>query len=331
MVKKDGVSLITGNSLMLKLLERIDRVVGTGYTILLIGETGVGKEVLAEYIHMNSDRRDRPFIRISLSAVPSELVISELFGHERGAYTGARETRKGLFEMAHTGTIFLDDIDDVSLEVQVKLLRFLESRELRRVGGVKSIPVDVRIVTSSKIPLEELVRKKTFREDLYYRLNVVPVHIPPLRERRDDIPLLVRHFTDLFAPGRDIRFTPEAMTAMMSYHWPGNIRELRNVVQRLTLFSPEEIGKEELPPEITRDNAVVKIMNACKTCFLYNEMRLDDVLRCVESNLLKEALKSTHGNQSAAARLLKISLSTFRDKLARYSIPFKKYDRIGAS
>ncbi len=314
-----SIHIITRNEAMRTLLTRLDRVVDSPTTILLIGETGVGKEILAEYIHRSSNRADRPFIKISLSAVPSELLASELFGYERGAFTGARESRKGLFEMAHTGTIFLDDIDDVPVEMQVKLLRFLENRELRRVGGSRSIPVDVRIISASKVPLEEIVRQRNFREDLFYRLNVLPFHIPPLRERRDDIPLLTDYFVRHYGGGKEVRFTPEAMSAMMAYHWPGNVRELRNVVQRVLAFADETVRRSDLPPEVLRYSAVEQIIEACRTCFLVKGMKLTDIVSCVESNLLREALRKSGGNQSEAARLLQLSLSTFRDKMAKYA------------
>lgn len=315
-----SVSIITRNETMRILISRIDRITNTDSTILLIGETGVGKEILAEYIHKTSSRYTKPLIKISLSAVPSELLASELFGYEKGAFTGAREGRKGLFELAHTGSIFLDDIDDVPLEMQVKLLRFLENRELRRIGGSTPIPVDVRIISASKVPLEEMVKQKSFREDLFYRLNVIPFRIPPLRERRDDIPLLADYFLNHFSEDKKITFTPEAMSALMAYLWPGNIRELRNVIQRVSIFSTGEIRKEDLPPEIVCDTAIDRIINACKSCFLNRNMKLNDIVSCVESNLVFQALKKAGGNQSEAARMLQISLSTFRDKLAKYSI-----------
>jgi len=301
------------------MISRIDRVAVTDSTILLIGETGVGKEILAEYIHLTSNRASRPLIKISLSAVPSELLASELFGYEKGAFTGARENKKGLFELAHTGSIFLDDIDDVPLDMQIKLLRFLENREFRRVGGSKPIAVDVRIISASKVPLEEIVKKRSFRKDLFYRLNVIPFTIPPLRERREDIPLLTDYFIRQYGDESKIRFTPEALSAMMAYHWPGNVRELRNVVQRVIAFSSGRVNRTDLPPEIIYDSAIDQIVDACKSCFLIRGLKLSDIVRCVESNLVFEALRKAGGNQSKAARLLKISLSTFRDKVAKYS------------
>ncbi len=319
MTPPGSVHIITQNEAMRTMLSRIDRVVNTSSSILLIGETGVGKEILAEYIHRTSDRSTHPLIKISLSAIPPDLLASELFGHEKGAYTGARESKKGLFELAHTGSIFLDDIDDVPIDMQIKLLRFLENRQFRRVGGARPIAVDVRIISASKVPLEEIVRQNSFRKDLYYRLNVIPFTIPPLRERRDDIPLLTDYFVRHFAGEKKPVFTPEAMSAMMAYHWPGNVRELRNVVQRVTAFCNEKVDRQDLPPEIIQDSAIDQIVDACRSCFLTKGLRLSDIVRCVESNLVMEALKKADGNQSAAARLLNISLSTFRDKMAKYA------------
>ena len=319
-MRPDGpVNIITQNEAMRTLISRVDRIANTNSTVLLIGETGVGKEILAEYIHKTSDRSLRPLIKVSLSAVPSELLPSELFGYEKGAFTGARESRKGLFEMAHTGSIFLDDIDDVPLNMQVKLLRFLENHEFRRVGGTVPIPVDVRIISASKVPLEEMVKRKSFREDLFYRLNVIPFQIPPLRERRDDIPLLTEYFARHYQPGKRLHFSPEAMSALIAYRWPGNIREMRNVIQRIIAFSSGTVTKRDLPPEIVYDSSIDQIVIACKSCFLNKDLKLSDVVHCVESNLIFEALKKAGGNQSEAARMLQISLSTFRDKLAKYS------------
>ena len=187
----ESITLIAKNETMREMLFRLDKIVDSDSSILLIGETGVGKEIIAEYIHRTSPRSQRPFVKIGLSAMPADLLESELFGHEKGAYTSASHEKKGLFEIANTGTLFLDDIDDVPIQIQTKLLRVLESREMMRIGGTKPIPIDVRIITASKVDLKELVNKKIFRADLFYRINVVPVKIPPLRERRDDIPPLV--------------------------------------------------------------------------------------------------------------------------------------------
>lgn len=194
MKKHHSLTLITKNELMREILSRIDKIVDSDSSVLLIGETGVGKEIFAEYIHRTSNRGQNPFVKIGLSALPVDLLESELFGYEKGAFTSASNEKKGLFEIADTGSIFLDDIDDVPLQIQTKLLRVLESRELMRIGSTSPIPIDVRLITASKVDLKELVNRGIFRPDLFYRINVVPINVPPLRERRDDIPALVDYF-----------------------------------------------------------------------------------------------------------------------------------------
>lgn len=313
-----SLSIITQNERMRHIIQQVDKIADTDSSVLLIGETGVGKEIFAEYIHKISSRSTNTLIKVSLSSIPHELLASELFGHEKGAFTGARESKKGLFEVANTGTIFLDDIDDVPLDMQVKLLRFLESMELRRLGGVKAIPVDVRIITASKVPLKTLVRNKSFREDLYYRLNVVPVIIPPLRERTDDIPILIEHFLKKFAPEKSLTVEPEALDMMMSYQWPGNVRELRNVIHRITLFSSGKITPQDLPLEIRQNNPIEHLVKACQVCFASGKVNFSEVVTCLENSLIQMAMKKSMDNQSKAAKLLGLSLSTFRDKLKKY-------------
>jgi len=305
---------------MRALLARVDRIARSDTTVLLIGETGVGKELVADYVHRVSPRADRPFVKIALSAMPHDLLESELFGHERGAFTSATADKRGLFELAHTGTLFLDDVDDVPLGVQAKLLRVLESRQVMRVGGTVTIPIDVRLVSASKVDLRQLVERGTFRADLFYRLNVFPVEIPPLRDRREDIPLLVSHFLRRFAPERPLRLSPEAERALVNYDWPGNVRELRNVVQRIALFADGEIGPSDLPPEITGGHPVEQLVRACTRCLVEGSMTYTEVVACLESNLLRQALAEAGGNRTQAARLLGLSLSTLRDKLKKYGL-----------
>jgi transcriptional regulator with PAS, ATPase and Fis domain len=303
---------------MKEIIELVKKMSESDSSVLLIGETGVGKEIFAEYIHRISARSQNPFLRIGLSAMPSDLMGSELFGHEQGSFTSAHRLKKGLFEVAHHGTVFLDDIDDVPMDIQAKLLRVLEAREIMRVGGTAPIPVDIRLISASKVDLKEMIRQNLFREDLYYRINVVPILIPPLRERRDDIPLLVEHFLKMFSPGRDIEITPEALIALINYQWPGNVRELRNVIQRVSLFCEEKLKLKDLPPELNQESPVIQIVKACNLCFLNDRYEFNQIVHCVESNLIKEALKKTHGNQSEAAKSLGLSLSTFRDKMQKY-------------
>jgi transcriptional regulator with PAS, ATPase and Fis domain len=284
----------------------------------------VGKEIFAEYIHYSSNRSDKPFVKIGLSALPTDLLESELFGHERGSFTSAHSEKKGLFEIANTGSIFLDDIDDVPMSIQTKLLRVLESKELLRIGGTKPIPIDVRLITASKVDLKLMIQNSTFRSDLYYRINVVPVNILPLRERREDIKPLAEHFLNHYAPDRDLVFSENAFNAFHNYSWPGNVRELRNVVQRLTLFADRIINVVDLPPEIRNEDPLELLVKACDRCFIEQSMSFDNVVMCLEMNLLKESLRKTQCNQSQAAKLLKMSLSTFRDKLKKYSVNCEK-------
>jgi len=315
-----SLSLIAASETMRSVLARVDTIAASDSSVLLVGETGVGKELVAEYIHRRSPRSQNPLVKVGLSALPPELLESELFGHERGAYTGAAAEKKGLFELADSGTIFLDDIDDFPIALQAKLLRVLESREVMRVGGTVSVPVDVRLITATKVDLKELVDRNLFRPDLYYRINVVPIVIPPLRERPDDIPLLVHHFLQRFAPDREIRVKEAAMRLLVAYPWPGNVRELRNVVQRMSLFVREEIDCNDLPAEIREENPLDLIAKACSRCFVEDSMSFEQVVACLETNLLRQALQRTHGNRTQAAKLLGMSLSTLRDKLKRYNL-----------
>lgn len=313
-------TLIAKNEKVRELISNIDKIVDSNSSVLLTGETGVGKEIFAEYIHRTSNRANKPFVKLSLSAMPAELLESELFGHDKGAYTSAVGEKKGLFEIADTGSIFLDDIDDVPLKIQTKLLRVLESREIQRVGGTKTINIDVRLITASKINLKELVEKGIFRSDLFYRINVVPFDIPPLRERRDDIEPLIEYFIKHFDSQREISISGEALKAFINYSWPGNVRELKNHIQRILLFINEEIKLSDLPAEIRSENPIDYIMKACNNCYLDGEMNFDQIIKCLEHNLVEQALAKEEGNQSRAAKKLGLSLSTFRDKLKKYNI-----------
>ncbi len=317
---RSSVNIISNNNRINELLERIDKVVKSDSSILLVGETGVGKEIFAEYVHQHSLRKEKPFVKISLSALPEDLLESELFGHEKGSFTSAHNVKKGLFEIANNGSIFLDDIDDVPLSIQTKLLRVLESHELMRVGGTTSIPVDVRLITASKIDLRILIEKGSFRSDLYYRINVVPIKIPPLRHRCNDIEPLVNHFLQIYAPNKEIEVDPSALSAMMAYSWPGNVRELRNVIQRLSLFAEEKISIDDLPVEMRSDSPEDMLIKACHNCLFEKEIGFEEVMHCLEKKLLIEAIRKSSGNQTKAAQKLKLSLSTFRDKMKKYNI-----------
>lgn len=314
------VSLIAQSEAMRSVLNRLDTIAASDSSVLLIGETGVGKELIAEYLHRTSPRQTQPFVKVGLSALPPELLESELFGHDRGAYTSAASEKKGLFELANTGSIFLDDIDDFPFPLQSKLLRVLESHEVMHVGGTAPLPIDVRLITATKVDLRILVEKGLFRSDLYYRINVVPIVIPPLRERGEDIQPLVDHFLKRYAAGREITVSPAAMEAFARYAWPGNIRELRNLVQRMALFASTQIDVQDLPAELREERPLNVMVKACGRCFTEENMTFDQIVACLESNLLHRALQDAGGNRSRAAQVLKMSPSTFRDKLKKYGL-----------
>ena len=321
----ESLTLIAKNEEMREMISRVDKIVDSDSSVLLVGETGVGKEIVAEYIHRSSSRASGPFVKLGLSAMPAELLESELFGHEKGAFTSASYEKKGLFEIADKGSIFLDDIDDVPIQIQTKLLRVLESRELMKVGSTVPVPIDVRLITATKIDLKDLVSKNLFRADLFYRINVVPIKIPTLRARRDDIPFLIEHFLQYYAPGKKISLSNEAMRAMVSFSWPGNVRELKNVVQRITLYVDGEIKLEDLPPEIRNENPIEFLLKACNKCYVDGSMNFEQIVKCLEHNLINEALRKTNGNQTQAAKNLGLSLSTFRDKVKKHSIDCSNY------
>ncbi|NOY50249.1 MAG: sigma-54-dependent Fis family transcriptional regulator [Chlorobi bacterium] len=315
-----SVSLITQDARMLDLIERINRIADSDISVLLIGETGVGKEVFTDYIHHLSKRGPYPLVKIGLATLPPDLLESELFGFEKGSFTNADHSKKGMFEIAHLGTLFLDDIDDSPLNVQSKLLRAIEAEEIRHIGGTSAIPINVRLVCASKMEVKDLVDNKLFRQDLYYRINVVELRIPPLRERRNDIPLLAKHFLKRYKPKEKLFISDEVMSIFMSYDWPGNVRELRNVVQRSSLFAEGVIKVKDLPDRFKYNNRIEKIVQACKICFDSNGMSYGDLIKCIEVRLLSEAMSKTNGNQSNAAKNLGMKLSTFRDKIKKLEI-----------
>ncbi|MEJ5352601.1 MAG: sigma-54 dependent transcriptional regulator [Melioribacteraceae bacterium] len=318
---ENGNNIIVGqNKTILEIIEKIDKIANTDCSILLIGETGVGKELFAEYIHKKSNRSHYPLVKVSLSTLPPNLIESELFGYEKGSFTGSLYDKKGLFEIADKGTIYLDDIDDFPLELQPKLLRVIENREIKRIGGQTSIPLDIRLITSSKIDLSKLVAQEKFRMDLFFRINVFPIEIPPLRERVDDIPLLINHFLKLYEPNKPIEISESALEAFKSYSWPGNVRELKNIIQRIVLFTNGKITLENLPNEIKQKQQLDNFFKKCISCFENRRMNFEEVMSCVESHLLQQALILSDGNRTHAARLLGLSLSTFRDKLKKYNL-----------
>jgi len=281
-------------------------------TVLLTGDSGTGKDLLAQAIHYESSRRDMPFMPLNCTALPRELLESELFGHERGAFTDAKELKKGLFEVTDGGTLFLDEIGDMDLALQAKLLRILESRTFKRVGGTRDISVDVRVIAATNRDLEERIREKSFREDLYYRLNVLPIDIPPLSERKEDIiPLAERFLTDFSKDlGKAVRkIDPDAVKAMEEYSWPGNVRELKNVIERaMILSSADSLG--------TVDLALKRIDSFLPDAGKAFTLNLDEM----EHRLIAEALERSRNNQSGAAKLLGISRDTLRYRMKKHGL-----------
>src|SRR6186997_808785 len=297
---------------MQEVFELIRRVADSPSNLLITGESGTGKELVAKAIHYNSDRRDRPFVAVNSAAIPEQLLESELFGHMRGAFTDAKADRPGLFEEAQKGTLFLDEISELPLMLQAKLLRAIQEREIRRVGSTKSIPVDVRIIAATNLNLAEEIKAKHFREDLYYRLNVIELRLPPLRERRDDIPLLVESFLRKCA--KTNRKTLEgisesALALLIDYPWPGNVRELENVIERaVTLARGETIMTEDLPPTVQGSRGDRKVLDDAAERTL--------PLQKVEWEYIKKILEKTGGNKYQAAQTLGIDRKTLYRKLA---------------
>lgn len=300
-------NIIGQSERMQQIFETVHRIAKTQATVLLLGESGTGKELIAKSIHFLSDRSNKPFIKVNCAAIPEGLIESELFGHEKGAFTGANQLRRGKFELADKGTIFLDEIGELSLSLQAKLLRVLQEREFERVGSEKTIKVDVRVIAATNRNLEELVSKGEFREDLYFRLNVIPIYIPPLRERKEDILLLIEHFVEKFnkSYGKNIKFSEKALSLLINYNWPGNVRELENTVERLILMANKDtIGVEELPANIKapKPSTLRDLSNIA-----LQEGGLPALIEKIERENIKKALDITNGNRKKAAYLLGIS------------------------
>ena len=301
-----------------KIYDLIEKVADTDGTILISGPTGTGKELIARAIHYNSNRDDKPLVIINCGAIPEELLESELFGHEKGAFTGAHKTRIGRFEMANGGTIFLDEIGEMSPALQVKLLRVLQERKFERVGGAKSIHVDIRIIAATNRNLTTAINNGTFREDLYYRLNVIPIKVPSLKKRKSDIPLLIDFFLKKGRRGKQQRvkeFSPAAMDAMLKYDWPGNVRELENVITRISILCDnQEVSFRELPEYIQQDS----ILNQpTKEDLLEQGKTLTEAVRNYEKRLILEALEKSNGVKAKAAKLLNIKRTTLVEKIKK--------------
>jgi DNA-binding NtrC family response regulator len=299
---------------MQEVLATVERVAPTNSTVLLGGESGVGKDLIARAIHEKSRRASGPFIKINSTAIPENLLESELFGYEKGAFTGANTSKPGKFELADKGTLFLDEIGDVPPAIQVKLLRVLQEREFERLGGTRTVKVDVRLIAATNRDLREALEQGTFREDLYYRLNVVPIDIAPLRQRKEDIPDLVNLFISRFAgdSGKQVKsISPEAMQILVNYHWPGNVRELQNIIERASALANGTVIK---PEDIHLDVRPAKAANAGG--FLPDGMTLEHW----EDEMIREALRRANGNKSQAARLLGLSRNALRYRLSKIGI-----------
>ena len=316
-------SNVIGNSeAMRKVLETVKSVSDRDATVLIRGESGTGKEKIAGAIHYHSSRRTCPFIRVSCAALNREILESELFGHEKGAFTGAVKTRRGRFELANGGSIFLDDVDDIPMDMQVKLLRVLQERAFERVGGEETLCVDVRIICATKKDLLEQVKEGCFREDLFYRLNVVPINIPPLRERKEDIPLLINYFLKKFVSQYEDALpdvSQEVLNVLLAYNWPGNVRELENVIEHAIAFSKSKgISLETLPEYLRR----VDIRTDVLSMDLSNkqEINLQDTLTEVETKLIQWAHQKTNGNQVKMAEVLGIPRTTLRNRLNKLQL-----------
>ncbi len=283
-------------------------------TVLLIGETGTGKELLTNIIHYNSSRSKKKLVKVSCAVLSREIFESELFGHEKGAFTGAIADKIGRFELANGGTLYLDDIDDVPLELQVKLLRALEEREIERVGGTKVIKIDIRLIASTKKDLRKMVDEGKFREDLFYRLNIFPINLPSLREKPDDIVKLLQHFVSLYSEDNDMQIDSDVFDILKKYPFPGNVRELRNLSERLTLLSTNnKIEKSIVPYEI-------KFPGFKPTCFAFDDKTLNDILEEVEKNAISGALNKSQGNKARAAVILGIPASTLKSKITKFNL-----------
>jgi len=307
---------------MLRLFDLIAQVAPSRSTVLLQGESGTGKELIAKALHANSPRRDRPFVPVNTGAVPSELLESTLFGHVKGAFTSAVTAKKGLFEVANGGTLFLDEIGTMTMDMQAKILRVLQDRRFMHLGGVQEIQVDVRIIAATNVNLQEAVREGRFREDLFYRLNVISLELPPLRARREDIPLLAAHFLKFYADenGTEARaLSPEAMRILMDYEWPGNVRELENAMERgVVLSTSRAITPDLLPTQLTGSTYSASLLDHQPDASLF------DLMEEIERRIIADRLERCHWNQTDAAEYFRIPLSTLNQKIKRLNVEIKK-------
>jgi len=311
---------IVGNSeKMGEIFEIVEKVAPTKATVLLRGESGTGKELIARAIHYNSPRASKPFVKVNCAALPETLLESELFGHEKGSFTGAIETKKGRFEIANGGTLFLDEIGDLSLSTQIKLLRVLQEKQFERIGGIKTYTVDLRIIAATHKDLEKAIREGSFREDLYYRLNVVPIFIPPLRERKEDVPLLVEHFLKLFnrENGKNVRFSSDVTEILQDYSWPGNIRELENFIERVVVMAKKEVvSSTDLPgllPSLSLSPQDPEKLRG-------DGFSLPDTIEALEKKHIQEVMRECGGIQSRATKLLGITPRQLGYRIRKYQL-----------
>jgi transcriptional regulator with PAS, ATPase and Fis domain len=322
--KASKSKIIFGNSLsMTQVMKLVDRVADSDSTVLINGETGTGKGLVAKAIHRKSFRSNKPFVAINCGAIPENLLESELFGHVKGAFTGATNAKSGKFEVANGGTIFLDEIGDMSSDLQVKLLKVLEEREFEPVGGCKSIRVDVRILAATHRDLEEEVQKGTFREDLFYRLYVIPVQLPPLRERQADIPLLIQHFVKKLNVEKrtDVQgISEEAMNRLVNHAWPGNVRELSNLLERVVVLKGEgQVDVDDLPKKM-RDQTISSVSIAASPEICSDGICLNTAVSEFEKNLIYQSLEKTAWVKNKAAKLLQVKRTTLVEKIKRYEL-----------
>jgi DNA-binding NtrC family response regulator len=310
---------------MLKIFDLVAQVAPSRSTVLLQGESGTGKELIAKAIHLHSPRKDRPFVPVNTGSMPPDLLESTLFGHVKGAFTSAIASKKGLFEVADKGTLFLDEIGSMTMDTQSKILRVLQDRKFMHLGGIHELQVDVRIIAATNVDLRQLVREGKFREDLFYRLNVITIDLPPLRQRKEDIPLLVQHFLSKYSLENEResrRITPEALRPLVGYSWPGNVRELENVIERaVVLSSGIDIGSDLLPDQMVGRGTTLPAMDHRPDASLF------DILEDCERRIITDMLEKCNWNQTEAAERFRVPLSTLNQKIKRLSVEIRKKGR----
>ena len=315
-------NIIGKSDVMLKIFDLIAQVAPSRSTVLIQGESGTGKELIAKALHSNSTRKDKPFVPVNTGAMPTDLLESTLFGHVRGAFTSAVSAKKGLFEVANGGTLFLDEIGTMGMDTQAKILRVLQDKRFMQLGGVQEIQVDVRIIAATNVDLRQAVREAKFREDLFYRLNVINIELPPLRSRREDIPLLAAHFLKYYAEENGLsarNLAPDALRALLDYDWPGNVRELENAMERgVVLSSGPQIGSDLLPGQLTGRSYSTSLLEHNADASLF------DILEDIERRIIMDKLERCNWNQTEAAEQFRIPLSTLNQKIKRLNIEIKK-------